>query len=91
MSDKHSSDTDRSIEGGSGYCEHGSSGPCPECDGAEQCDRCEDLHNNCQDGLDGEKVCPQCIRKESNRHQAEQMEQKRRRNVRKERGWWREQ
>lgn len=84
-------DSGRTIEGGSGYCEHGSTSPCPECDGAEKCDRCGNIRSNCQDGLDGEKVCPQCIRKEADRHHAEQLEQKRRMNVKKERGRWYEQ
>ena len=60
-------------------------------DGTERCDRCGDPHSNCQDGLDGEKVCPQCIRKEAERQQAEHEEQKRRMTVYKERGRWYEQ
>ena len=57
--------------------------------GTEQCDRCGESHPNCQDGLDGEKICPQCIRKESKSHYAEQERKKRRRNAKKERGRWR--
>lgn len=59
--------------------------------GIEQCDRCGETHGNCQDGLGGETVCPNCIRKEAARRHAEQKEQKRRLNVKKERGRWYEQ
>lgn len=54
----------------------------------ETCDRCEEPDDELQDGLDGEKVCPDCIMKEAERQQAEYEEEKMRQTVYRERGRW---
>lgn len=71
MSDEmRTSGNGSATEGGSGYCEHGSSGPCPDCDGIEVCPKCNEETNQLHevgDWTDHDEVCGWCIKKHGDR------------------------
>lgn len=61
MTDGDADRTDRPVGGGSGYCQHGSTGPCPDCDVI--CQRCEDRPADPEIApRTDHDLCQQCVR-----------------------------